>query len=329
MKSPRSSVLLLVLALHLEVHGEPEAAPRARSPGLSALGARAPGTHQEALTKYLLSRLLGHEDTAASPYSQRRDSDSSYKLPLRHKDPLQKLLDHAKANIDVIDFRNPDRKYHEADHLRLPRQPLADDLARVGADSDPYGDLWERPEQTRQSSSSSSDAVPVFLPFPGNEKSYKRPPRQAVQQAPTFTVKSGEPFTMPLQKLGGKEYYIGIFFKANWYKAEQYCRFHNMHLASINSEEEQRELEEHITGYGMGNEHFWSSGTDQGEEGKFVWMSTGKPLTYENWNSGEPNNFQYENGETENCLELWNRDGKGLRWNDTPCSFESYFVCEV
>merc|ERR1712032_250530 len=121
---------------------------------------------------------------------------------------------------------------------------------------------FERPDQTSQSSSSSSDAVPVFLPFPGNEKSYKRPPRQAVQQAPTFTVKSGEPFTMPLQKLGGKEYYIGIFFKANW-------------------------------------------------------------------NSGEPNNFQYENGETENCLELWNRDGKGLRWNDTPCSFESYFVCEV
>lgn len=55
--------------------------------------------------------------------------------------------------------------------------------------------------------------------------------------------------------------------------------------------------------------------------------------------------FRYENGETENCLELWNRDGKvkiakwekvltiyilqGLRWNDTPCSFESYFVCEV
>ena len=73
-----------------------------------------------------------------------------------------------------------------------------------------------------------------------------------------------------------------------------------MHLASINSEEEQRELEvrlvtrvqqnfkdpfpftpliqivthniylsqEHITGFGMGNEHFWSSGTDQGEESK-------------------------------------------------------------
>ena len=62
---------------------------------------------------------------------------------------------------------------------------------------------------------------------------------------------------------------------------------------------------------------------------RFFWMSTGKPMTYENWNAGEPNNFQYENGEQEHCLELWNRDGKGLRWNDTPCSFETFFVCEV
>ena len=74
----------------------------------------------------------------------------------RHKDPLQKLLDHAKANIDVIDFRNPDRKvwqlidisasltasqnmqYFADDHLRLPRQPedltrAEDSLYRAGA----------------------------------------------------------------------------------------------------------------------------------------------------------------------------------------------------
>ena len=90
---------------------------------------------------------------------------------------------------DNIQNTNPAfSQYHEADHLRLPRQPLAEDLARVGAaDSDLYGDLFERPDQARQSSSSSSDAVPVFLPFPGNEKSYKRPPRQAVQQGKYFT----------------------------------------------------------------------------------------------------------------------------------------------
>merc|ERR1712008_379205 len=110
---------------------------------------------------------------------------------------------------------------------------------------------------------------------------------------------SNSRWTMPLQKLGTKQYYLGIFFKANWYKAEQYCRFHGMHLASINSAEEQKDLQDHIQAYGMGHEHFWTSGTDQGEEGKFFWMGTGKPVTYQNWNAGEPNNFQYED-----CFEF-------------------------
>jgi len=304
----RISVLLVVLFLQIHVQGDPD-------PGVRHSGR---GSHQELLTKYLLSRLLGTEET-----SDRRDSDSSYKFPLKPRDPLQKLLDHAKANIDVIDFRNPNRKYYDEDHLRLPRQPK--DLPTLTGDLT-YGSDSYRQQNPR--SSSPSEAAPVFLPFPGNEKA--RPTRQATPPAaPVAALSSNDPFSMPLQTLGGKEYYIGIFFKANWYKAEQYCRYHGMHLASINSEEEQKNLEEHITSFGMGNEHFWSSGTDQGEEGKFVWMSTGRPLTYENWNAGEPNNFQYENGETENCLELWNRDGKGLRWNDTPCSFESYFLCEV
>ena len=56
-----------------------------------------------------------------------------------------------------------------------------------------------------------------------------------------------------------------------------------MHLASINSVEEQKNLEEHIQSFGeifsvlvkliysypgMADEHFWTSGTDQAEEGK-------------------------------------------------------------
>jgi len=143
------------------------------------------------------------------------------------------------------------------------------------------------------------------------------------------TGRSGNRWTMPLQRLGDKQYYLGIFFKANWYKSEQYCRFHGMHLASINSAEEQRDLQDHIQAYGMGHEHFWTSGTDQGEEGKFFWMSNGKPVTFENWNAGEPNNFVYEDGEEEHCLEMWDRDGKGLKWNDTPCSFSTFFICEA
>ncbi|XP_022130131.2 low affinity immunoglobulin epsilon Fc receptor isoform X2 [Pieris rapae] len=136
-------------------------------------------------------------------------------------------------------------------------------------------------------------------------------------------------WTMPLLKSGEKRYYLGIFFKANWFKAQQYCRFHGMHLASISSQEENDRLEKYVRESGYGREHFWTSGTDLAEEGNFFWMANGRPLTFVNWNAGEPNNFRYENGEEENCLELWNRDDKGLKWNDSPCSFETFFICEV
>jgi len=315
----RILVVIVVLCVQLpsdrQVQGEPNPVPGP----IRSKGNRPQESHQQLLTKYLLSRLLGQQELPY-PHSgslERRedqDTESSYVYPLRSQDPLQKLLDHAKANIDVIDFRNPGKQYFEEDHLRFPRQP--GDLPPL--DEDLTYDDQENPQR-----SSPSDSVPIFLPFPGTEPN--RRPRQAQHSIPI----SSNSFSMPTAALGKKEYYLGIFFKANWFKAEQYCRFHGMHLASVNSAGEQKDLEEHITSFGMGNEHFWSSGTDQAEEGKFFWMSTGKPLTYENWNAGEPNNFKYENGEGENCLELWNRDGKGLKWNDTPCSFESYFVCEV
>lgn len=44
---------------------------------------------------------------------------------------------------------------------------------------------------------------------------------------------------------------------------------------------------------GFGNEHFWTSGTDLADEGSFIWMANGRPITFTNWNAGEPNNFRY------------------------------------
>jgi len=309
--------VVVVLCSHLQhsrrVSGDPGPRPQ------RTRGYREGHTpEQELLTKYLLSRLLDKVDgpDTDEPASRRRDDQdgsSSIVYPLvshqRIKRPLQRLLDHAKANIDVIDFRNPQKEYFPEENARYPREP--------GAFQDSqFPDLPQ--------SSAPSHEVPVFLPFPGTEPDTRRPRHTGVEEG-----RSPREVQVPVTSLGAKKYYLGIFFKANWYKAEQYCRFHGMHLASINSAEEQRNLQEHIQSFGMGHEHFWTSGTDQAEEGSFFWMSTGKPLTFENWNSGEPNNFQYENGEKEHCLELWNRDGKGLRWNDTPCSFQTYFVCEV
>ena len=43
---------------------------------------RGSSSHQEVLTKYLLSKLLGNNPNDSPAFSQRRDSDSSYKFPL-------------------------------------------------------------------------------------------------------------------------------------------------------------------------------------------------------------------------------------------------------
>jgi len=224
--------------------------------------------------------------------------------------PLKKLLEKAKDSIDVIDFRTP-RKYQ--DHVRRTRQP----------EDGYYKDVEEKEENKEHEEESKpvKEAILTNIDFPGVENIREI---RGSKETETDVKHNTSHITV-----GNKNYYIGIFFKANWYRAEQYCRFHGMHLASINSRSEQADLESLLQSYGMGHQHFWTSGTDQAEEGKFFWMSTGRPITYENWNAGEPNNFQYDNGEQEHCLELWNRDGKGMRWNDTPCSFETFFVCEV
>jgi len=226
--------------------------------------------------------------------------------------PEQELL--AKYLLQQLISKDPDpsldpvvaRLTHD-EVRRLTRDHLSDSGA--------YSDLSQEQSQI------SATIVPAP---PGLSSSKDKKPDNKDKYAQTKLK-----FSMPLTKLGAKSYYIGIFFKANWARAAQYCRYHGMHLASIDNAQQQKKLEDHIESIGLGHEHFWTSGTDQGEEGKFVWMSTGKPLGWENWNAGEPNNYEYEGGEREHCLELWNRDGKGLKWNDSPCSFETFFVCEV
>lgn len=216
---------------------------------------------------------------------------------------------------------------------RIAERSAFDDLASSASvvypeyDSDDTEDAsyYEYEESEVPELSQPSQTISTIVPAPTSHKTDEQDCVDCKStQSPIISR-----FSMPLTTLGSKKYYLGIFFKANWARSAQYCRYHGMHLASVNTEEEQRNIEEHVQSLGFGHEHFWTSGTDQAEEGKFFWMSTGKPITYENWNAGEPNNFQYENGEEEHCLELWNRDGKGLRWNDTPCSFETFFVCEV
>jgi C-type mannose receptor len=66
---------------------------------------------------------------------------------------------------------------------------------------------------------------------------------------------------------------------------------------------------------GTGN--IWIGFNDITTETVFVWTD-GSPVTYTNWNIGEPNNAS-----GENCTEMINNPAgvtSYRRWNDLPCS---------
>lgn len=64
----------------------------------------------------------------------------------------------------------------------------------------------------------------------------------------------------------------------------------------------------------------WIGGNDRENEGHFVWSRDGNPITFTNWDSGNPDNY---NG-NEDCIEM-RRDGI---WNDRRCDHRTLFVCE-
>ncbi|XP_044749806.1 C-type lectin 37Da-like [Coccinella septempunctata] len=130
---------------------------------------------------------------------------------------------------------------------------------------------------------------------------------------------------LPLVELGGNFYYFGTYFKANFFKAMQFCRDHGMDLMSIESAEENTRIINYMISYVNKIDHFWTSGSDLGEEGHFVWLATGKSLNYTYWSPPQPDNA----GKIENCLEIWKLGDKHYVWNDIPCTNAYNFICEV
>ena len=66
--------------------------------------------------------------------------------------------------------------------------------------------------------------------------------------------------------------------------------------------------------------NFWIGYNDIASEGSFVW-SSGAPLTFSSWNSGEP-----ANSSNEDCTEF--RTGQA-NWNDLNCATGHPFICET
>ena len=68
--------------------------------------------------------------------------------------------------------------------------------------------------------------------------------------------------------------------------------------------------------------------SDLDEEGQWEWNDE-RPLTYENWAKGQPDDYFDEGG--EDCAEIldltaWN-DFKPGMWNDAACRHEKRYIC--
>jgi len=106
---------------------------------------------------------------------------------------------------------------------------------------------------------------------------------------------------------------------ATWYEAKTICKYLGGHLATIANGEE------NTVAYVLSNgQNVWLGGRDLENEGVWSWV-TDEAFTWNAWNSGEPNNYVYNDEGCENYL-IQLADGS---WNDEPGYYKFPFVCEL
>ena len=101
----------------------------------------------------------------------------------------------------------------------------------------------------------------------------------------------------------------------SWGDANAACLAAGLQLATVQSAAQNAAL---ITA-AAGN-RVWIGGTDAASEGAWVWSASNTPLSYINWDAGEPNNY----GRGEDCMQVI-ENGK---WNDRKCGNSLKYVCQ-
>ena len=105
-----------------------------------------------------------------------------------------------------------------------------------------------------------------------------------------------------------------------WIEAKAYCEKIGGHLATINTEEEQRFIEESFL-TGSGNT-YWLGGYAPETVQSFEWI-TGEEFSFTNWDPGEPNL------EIEKALHMYDYSNSRFgKWNNCPEKDYIYFICE-
>ena len=110
-------------------------------------------------------------------------------------------------------------------------------------------------------------------------------------------------------------YYTLMSDALSWDGANAACLAAGLQLATVQSAAQKALLLTAAAGNSV-----WIGGTDAASEGVWVWSPSNTPLSYTNWNTGEPNN----QGGAEDCM-IFQTDGT---WNDGTCSAKIKYVCQ-
>ncbi|EAT36285.1 AAEL011622-PA [Aedes aegypti] len=123
-----------------------------------------------------------------------------------------------------------------------------------------------------------------------------------------------------------KQYFVHNNKQITFFEAWRQCLAVGQRLATITSEEDSLLIEQTIAKSSNSKGPWFIGGTDLGNEGHFVWISTNEPIGYKtgylNYSPGQPDNGRG----IENCLEI-GRWG-GVAWNDVPCDASLRYICE-
>ncbi|XP_062551210.1 uncharacterized protein LOC134216304 [Armigeres subalbatus] len=116
-------------------------------------------------------------------------------------------------------------------------------------------------------------------------------------------------------------------FKANWFKATEYCHYLGRNLVMLGSAEKQAIVAKVIEATDkVGDNSFWIGGSDLAELGNFHWHSTGTRIVWQNWNELVDAPTAGDSRRNDRCVLLGMPDG--LKWIVVNCWDEYYFLCE-
>ncbi|XP_014087409.2 C-type lectin 37Db [Bactrocera oleae] len=114
----------------------------------------------------------------------------------------------------------------------------------------------------------------------------------------------------------------GIVFsvgKMNWFAAYGFCTQLGMELLTLESSVDNREFQKMAQHYKLQNKNYWLAANRLEDNTTFRWGLRGRPLSFENWQLGQPDN----KGGNQRCSRLY----VDHQWDDVDCFTEFPVIC--